>query len=179
MTQKTEIKSSKFKLALMLIFSFIFIALGVFLVKNPEHFVSYRYKNIEYIRIMGIVLVLFCSVAFVYIPKKLFDKKSGLILDDIGINDNSSAVSVGLIRWTDIISIRTEKVRSTNFLIISVSNPEKYIKSSNKLTGVLLKANMKMYGSPLSISSSGLKCDFLDLEKIIKTEFEKHKKPNS
>ena len=43
-----------------------------------------------------------------------------------------------------------------------------------------MKANMKMYNTPLSVSSTALKYSFENLENLIETEFEKYKeKPNS
>jgi hypothetical protein len=178
--RKIEIPTSRTKLILMFIVSILFAVGGIILAKNPEEFISYRYRNPEIIRIVGIFAVCFFCLVGIYIVPKLFDKKPGLILDENGIIDNSSAVSVGLILWKDIISIRTEKVQSTKFLIIEVDNPEKYVSGSSKFKNFLLKANMKMYGTPLSISSNGLKYNFNNLEELIKMEFEKHKeRPNS
>ncbi len=65
---------------------------------------------------------------------------------------------------------------STKFLLIGVENPEKYIgKAKSGIKARLMKTNMKMYGTPLSITSNTLKYDFNELEKLIQTEFEKNK----
>lgn len=174
--QKIEIPTSRTKLILILIGSILFTVGGIYLTKNPEEFISLRYRNPDVIRIVGIVAVCFFGLVGVYIVPKLFDKKPGLILDHNGLTDNSSAMSVGLILWKDIISIRTIKVQSTKFLIIKVKNPKKYLSGSNKFKSFLLKANMKMYGTPVSISSNGLKYNFNKLEELVKMEFEKYKK---
>ena len=173
--RKIEIQTSKVKLILMLFGSVLFSIGGFLLAKNPENFTSFRHSNIEFIRISGITALCFFGLILIYIILKLFDKKPGLIIDDDGITDNSSGVSVGLILWKDIVSIHTEKIQSTKFLIIRVDNPEKYIAGSYRFKKNLLRANMKMYGTPLSISSNGLKSNFNGLEELIKTEFEKHK----
>ena len=39
----------------------------------------------------------------------------------------------------------------------------------------LMRSNMKMLGTPLSITSNNLKYDFRELEKLIQTEFERNK----
>ena len=58
---------------------------------------------------------------------------------------------------------------STKFLLIKLSNPEKYIeKAKNEMTARLMRTNIKMYGTPLSITSNTLKYDFEKLEKLIK-----------
>lgn len=173
--QKIEIPTSRTKLILILISSILFVVGGIYLTKNPEEFISLKFRNPEIIRIVGIVAVCFFGLVCIYVVPKLFDKKPGLILDDNGITDNSSAISVGLILWKDIISIRTIKVQSTKFLIIKVKNPKKYLSGSSKFKNFLLKANMKMYGTPLSISSNGLKYNFNNLEELVKMGFEKHK----
>ncbi len=64
---------------------------------------------------------------------------------------------------------------STKFLLIEVKNPEKYIKNAKGgMKARFMKTNMKMYGTPLSITSSTLKYGFNELEKLIQTEFEKY-----
>jgi hypothetical protein len=69
---------------------------------------------------------------------------------------------------------------STNFLLIAVRNPEKFIKNASKIKASSMKANMKMYNTPLSVSSTALKYSFENLENLIETEFEKYnEKPNS
>lgn len=109
--------------------------------------------------------------------KKLFDKKAGIIIDSNGIMDNSSATSVGLIKWNDITGIKIKRVITTKFLLISVSNPEEYIaKSKSKMTSKLMRQNMKISGTPINITSSALKYNFKELEKIVRAEFEKNKK---
>ncbi len=53
---------------------------------------------------------------------------------------------------------------------------DKYIgKAKNRVQTKLLKANMNMYDTPLSITSNTLKYDFQELEKIIQAEFKKIK----
>ena len=178
--RKIEIPTSIIKLILTLIGCTLAVALGFYLAKNPEYFISFKFRSPQFIRIVGIITVCLFSLAWLYIIPKLFDRKPGLILDEKGITDNSSFISVGLILWKDIVSIRTGKIKSNKFLIIDVCNPEKYVKGYGKVKTLLLKANIRLYGTPLSISSNGLKYNFKNLEKLIQTEFEKYKeKPNS
>jgi hypothetical protein len=173
--QKIEIPISRIKLILILIGSILFVILGIYLAKNPEDFLSFRHRNPEIIRIVGVFSACFFGLIGFYVVIKLFDNKPGLILDEIGITDNSSAIAYGLIFWKDIVSIRTEKIQTTQFLIIEVNNPEEYIKNSSKFKKLLFKTNFKIYGTPLSINASGLKTNFKKLEALIQTEFEKHK----
>jgi hypothetical protein len=179
-----EIPLSKKKIILLLLASIGLISGGIWMVINPENagrFFNpitkrFFYLNSELIQIIGIVGILFFGAAAIYGLTKIFDKKIGLILDSNGITDNSNASSIGLIEWNDILGIRTKQVMSTKFLLIDVVNPEKYLgKAKNGIQSRLMKANMNMYETPLSITSNTLNYDFGELEKLIQTEFKKNK----
>jgi hypothetical protein len=183
MIHKTEIPSSKIKLILMLIGASVFIIGSYPLFENPEQFISYRFRSVEFIKGVGLFNLIFFSLAWIYIPIKLFDKKPGLVIDENGIYDNSSAVSVGLILWNDIDSIKLvyaiEKRKSSRFLLINVHNPEEYFDRSNRFKKMLLNLNTKLYGTPLTIGLAGLKYNRERLEKLIILNYEQYKeKPN-
>ena len=179
MNDKIEIPLSKNKIILLTIGSFLFVIAGIWLFANSTEFQNHSMRllrNPMVVKSVGIISVLFFGATGVYGIRKLFDKKVGLIIDKNGITDNSNASSIGLIEWKDILEIKTEQVMSTKFLLIEVNNPEKYIeKAKNGMKARLMKANMRMYGTPLSITSNTLKYDFNKLEKLIQTELEKNK----
>jgi len=177
---KIEIQISKTKISLLLIGALIFVILGILFSLTPEKFTTTIFRNPQIIRIVGIVAVLFFGAAGIYGLRKLFDKSVGLTIDDYGITDNSNASSVGLIDWADILDIKTEQVMSTRFLLIFVDNPDKYLERVNGFKRKLMKGNMKMYGTPLSITSNTLRYDFSDLERLIKGKLieKKVKMPN-
>jgi hypothetical protein len=162
-----EIPLSKTKIFLILVLAIVFVILGILFTITPETFISTVFRNPQTIRLGGIASVLFCGSGVIYGIRKMFDKRIGLKIDENGITDNTNAVSVGLINWTDITEIKTEQVRSTKFLLIFTSNPDKYLDRVGALQRKIMKANMFMYGTPLSISSNTLKYNFVDLEKMI------------
>ncbi|RQO38079.1 hypothetical protein DBR39_14480 [Chryseobacterium sp. KBW03] len=93
------IKSSNKKFLLSIIGSLIFIFLGGWLAINPEKFVSAIFKNTFFMRIAGIASLLFFGfVLLTIIKKRLSDKNMGIIINELGIIDNSSFASVGLIK---------------------------------------------------------------------------------
>lgn len=179
MKNKIEIPLSKNKLFLGIGGSILFVILGVWLFNNSTEFQDFIIpfmRNPTVIKSIGIIGMLFFGATGIYGIKKIFDKKVGLIIDENGITDNSNASSIGLIEWNDITEIKTEQVMSTKFLLIKVENPEKYIgKAKNRIKANLMRVNMNMYETPLSITSNTLKFDFGELEKLIQTEFEKNK----
>ena len=166
---------------LALLGSTLIFILGILFIFNPEKFVSAVFRNSIFIFLAGILACLFFGYISIIISKKLFDNKVGLTVNEKGIIDNTSGMEIGLIEWSDIIDIRTGQVKSTKFLLIDVTDSEKYLKKVNPFKARMMKLNSKMYGTPLSISSNSLKCSFDELEKTIKNQFEKNKTrvPNS
>ncbi|CEJ71598.1 hypothetical protein BN1195_03947 [Chryseobacterium oranimense G311] len=162
-----EIKSSKVKILLLILGSLGFVVLGTFFTVSPERFVSTIFRNSFFIRIAGILAMLFFGFSFFLLLKSFLTKDFNLIINEVGIINNSSYVSVGLIKWEDITSIEKATVMSTSFLLINVKSPQKYINACNGLGKKILKANFKTYGTPISISSSTLSYNFDELEKVI------------
>ena len=179
MKERIEIPLSKYKIVLAIGGSILFVFLGVWLVTHSNDFQSTSLsilRNPIVIKSVGIIAILFFGATGTYAFKKLFDKKLGLILDRNGITDNSNASSIGLIEWNDISAIKTRQVMSTQFLLIYVINPEKYIgKGNSKLKIRLMRYNMKMYGTPISITANTLKYSFVKLEQLVQSTFKKHK----
>jgi hypothetical protein len=168
---KIEIPLSKTKLLLASGGSIMFILLAYYLLTNSELHTKFNSTIVKGIAILGIVF--FGSTLF-YGIKKMFDNIIGLTIDDNGIFDNSNASSVGLIEWSDITLILSEQVASTKFLLIFTNKPEEYIARAKGLKKKLMQANNKMYGTPLSISATTLRCNFKDLEKLLKEKLKEH-----
>lgn len=160
MNSEIKIPLNKFKISLLTIGSILFVIAGYFMLWN----------------FIGIIAIIFFGATGVYGLAKLFDSKTGLKIDSNGITDNSNATSIGLIKWKDIYQIRSEQVASEKFIMIDLIDPDKYLdKVKNGLKKRLMKTNMRMYGTPISITSRTLKYNFLELERILRTEFERNK----
>ena len=172
MTEQIEIPLSKNKLTLMLIGSLIFISLGLWFVIKPPTISNPIIGNPTLILTVGIAAILFFGLCAIFIAKKLPDKTPGLIINNQGVTDNSSGVSVGLIPWDDIKGINMTNVANQKFLMLVVKNPDEYI---NRQKGFIKKKAMQMnynsYGSPISISANGLKCNFDELFRILQDKF--------
>lgn len=155
MIDRTEIQLSKSKLFLMVVGSAAFVGLGAWFVLNPSEIEP---SQRTLIRIIGVVSILFFGACLIFITRKMFDQKIGLVIDKDGITDNSNGTSVGLINWEDITEIGTAEVASTKFILIGTTNSNKYInKATNEISKRAMRANTKMYGTPLSIASNTLK----------------------
>lgn len=176
MNEKIEVPLSKKKISLLLLMSTVFVALGILFTTNPAQFVTSLYRSPEIIRIVGIASVVVFGFFMVLLARKFFDKKVGLTIDQNGITDNTSMASVGLIEWADITGLAKVQIASTKILMVQTDKPDKYIdRAGNGLTKRAMKTNYKMYGSPLSITSSSLTMNFNELEQLLRTELEKRK----
>ena len=114
MGQRIEIPLSKRKIILFLIGSIMFVVAGILGIIMPERFNSI-YKSPEFIRITSILGVIFFGLAMVFTFKKLIgNNKFGLVIDEYGITDYSTATSIGLIEWSDIKAIEKINFASKN-----------------------------------------------------------------
>ncbi len=176
MSEKIEIPLSKTKIVLLVLGALIFVIAGVFMILEPSTFITSRFRSENSIRIIGIVSVSFFGLCLILIVRKLFENKVGLIIDDNGITDNSNATSIGLIEWQDITGVEILQIASTKILLLITDKPDKYIdRAKGKMSKRVMKRNLTMYGTPLSIVSTSLKIKFNDLEELIVNELQKRK----
>lgn len=177
MDEKIEIPVSKSKILLLLWGAIIFVVIGVLFIFSPHTFTTSLFSRPEVIRFAGIMAVLFFGMTILFLIRKLFDNKVGLIIDDQGITDHSSGTSVGLVLWEDIQDIEFIRVASTRFILLVTDQPEDYIaKANGTLARKVMKANYGMYGSPICISSSTLKIKFSELQSLLVDEFKKRQR---
>jgi hypothetical protein len=81
MLQSTiDIRSSKTKLAGLLVGAAIFVALGIWFTLELQRAVSPVFQNISLIRVIGIASVIFFGLCGLFILKKLMDNKAALII---------------------------------------------------------------------------------------------------
>lgn len=179
--EKIEIPLSKSKLAKLLVISILFLVIGLWIIiKDPQ--VGNPVFNNPILKIFASYGATLMGLLGVYFfTKKLFDKKPGLVLSEQGIYDNAGAFKFGLIPWSDISEIheRSVEVSLTSkqyFVTIKLVDPDKYIsRETNVLKRKLLVANSKSHGSPVNISTNGLKTNHKELLKLVNAYFEKYK----
>jgi hypothetical protein len=166
--QDIVIPISKQKLILLTIGALIFVGLGILFVTNPEKYTSPIMRDPTFIFISGVASFLFFGLCAPFIFKKLWDKSPGLKITDQGILDNSSGVSAGQIYWEDIEDISVLKIHRQKLIMLQVKNPQAYIdKQTSGFKQKMMALNYKMYGTPLSITSNGLKISFDELLSIL------------
>lgn len=174
--EQIEIPLSKTKMILTFLGSLVFVGLGLWFLTNPPKSNHWLFGNPTIIFTIGLASIIFFGLIAVMIFRKFSDKKPGLTINRLGIIDNSSGVSAGLIPWADIQEIKVTQVMSQKFLMFIVKSPEEYLeKVTNPLKRNAMKMNYKTYGSPISISSNALQTNFGDLHKLLIEKMNEYK----
>ena len=171
--QRIEVPLSKSKNVLMLIGSVAFVAIGLWFVIAPPQIDNSYWGNPTKIAIAGYASIIFFGLCAVVLIRKIPDAKPGLIIDNTGLTDNSSALSAGHILWTDIENISVLEIQKHKMLMLEVKNPQDYINRQNSLFKRKgMELNYKMYGTPLSITANGLKISFQELLTLVTEKFQ-------
>ncbi|MBA9075666.1 STM3941 family protein [Rufibacter quisquiliarum] len=105
---------------------------------------------------------------------KLFDNRPGLVLDKIGINDNSSALGGRLIKWGEVVRLEEREVYGTPFLLVFVTNPEEVIRKEPFIQQKAMRLNYKLYGTPVALSASALTCTFEEMARLVREAYGRH-----
>jgi hypothetical protein len=166
---------SRKKVLLMILAACAFVAIGawMFTLDAATIQAQRRFNNPLIVRAFGLASVIFFGLGGVYAIRKLFDTKPGLVFSRAGILDHSSAVSAGLLPWSEIIGAEVVQIQRQKLLVIKVTDPERYIERGNGLRRALNRANHRMVGSPITISSSALRISFAELVALFNQYYEK------
>jgi hypothetical protein len=167
-----KIPLNKGRMAFLIIVCISFIAVGVFLMMT--HWDQVQYTILAWV--IGLVVLLFFGFAALYLLRKFFDPKPGLVIDDEGIIDNSSFVAAERIYWKNIKDVYVTRVRTSvilgkryqDSLTFSVDNVEEIMARQKGFKKLLMNLNKRYYRSPVQVSSVILKSDFSQLAEIIK-----------
>lgn len=181
MTSSEEkiIELSKTKLWLLILGSFVFIGIGLWMVflDASQIEAQRRFNDPLFIRIIGWIGIVFFGWCGAIGVRKLFDKKPGLIFSREGIIDNSSGVSAGLIPWSEIRGFNVYEIHKQKMLIVLLKNPDKYIEVGSAIKRTLNRTNYKMCGSPVAITSNALNMNFEALLEISHAYFTTYGSP--
>lgn len=167
---------SKIRLAFLFIGALIFVLIGISFIWYPN-FIPIRQRQSIFVVIISLIAILFFGVCMIAIFIKLLDTKSGLIIDERGITDNTAFACAGFIDWDDIVDIVRYDIKSSKFLLVYVKDVDKYVeRQSNSIIKSALKLNNNYLGTPVAITSISLKIRFKELETVVLSEYKKMKK---
>jgi len=163
---------SKGKTFLLLLGAVAFVLASIWLWSIAD--VQTRYNPL-YAKAVAAAGAFFFGLCAIYGGFKIFDNRPGLIIDESGIVDNSSAVAAGRIPWDDVVALNVSEIAGQRFVTVVVVEPQKYASRGSAFGRMLNAANMKMSGSPINISSNSLQMNFDALVQVLTDGFEAHK----
>jgi hypothetical protein len=175
-TDEIIIPLSKSKLTLLMLGSIIFVGAGLWFLISPPEIKHPIFGNSTLIFSAGLASIIFFGLMTFFYAKKLPDNKPGLIIGTDGIIDNSSGIAAGLIKWTDLENISVIEIHRQKLIMLFVKNPQDYIdRQTNGFQRKAMQMNYKMYKTPLSITSNGLKCNFSELLELLESNLKINK----
>jgi hypothetical protein len=175
-SNEISIPLSKSKVIFLTLGSLIFVALGCwFLSGDPTLFRSMGpFSNPILIYGSGLASVLFFGWWAVIWFKKLFDPKPGLVLSEAGIIDNSSGLSAGFIPWSKISAVRPHEIQGQRFIVVLLVDPAPFLDMGGPVKRWFSRTNLKMCGSPITISANALQTDFETLHDLFATHIKQY-----
>lgn len=159
-----EIPRSRGKLALLVLGSAAFVALcgWMLLIDSPEITALHQ--------VVAIAGVAFFGLALLYSLRALFDLRPGLVVREDGFEDRSSPVAVGFVPWHDVTEIAIYKISvrgaSERVLVVKVREPAPYAARGGALARMARRENLRMVGSPITLSSKALRCSLDELAPV-------------
>ena len=144
------IKQNKFQTALYTIFTFVAVVglfcFVIFDMRKLPHDYNFILDNaVIYwgFKILCFVGCFFAAAGGIYFFKQMFSKEPLIKICDEYFYDNSSAISLGKIAWSEM----ERAYIKGGFLNIQLKDPEQYFKKKNRLQMLMIKGNHKLgYG---------------------------------
>lgn len=122
----------------------------------------------------GALLFMPCTV---YLFWRAIHPKAVMTIDDSGITDNSSAIAVGFIPWSQITAIQLTPHMSQVYFSIRVLNVESLLKSLSPKTRKLIRMNMSMGLPPVNIQFNTTATPVTAAFDWASTVFKRHQNP--
>ncbi len=157
-------RSRVITLSAVILFALAMVALGIFLwIQAPR---QTRFDP-AIGQIGAALLIGLFALLGIALGVQVLKRAPALVIDDDGIVDNSTLVSVGRVPWHDIQEIRATVVGAERFLTLNVVDPAKYVRQGNVLKRCFNALNLRFYGSPVHISANALAISFDGLAAIV------------
>jgi hypothetical protein len=134
---------SKLKLLLVALGSLSFVVLGIFLPTMTTDM---------YVVLIGTYVgVPFFGLCFLYAIYRLIFRKPSLIIANVGLFDNASALGAGLIRWTEISEVYIYEYMGQRMIGIIVNDPKAVMARQPAFKRFMARMNSDLVGTPFNI----------------------------
>jgi hypothetical protein len=171
--EEIRVPLSKIKMLLIMIGAIIFVGIQIVFWFIPT---DYNVIFVPLGRTTSFIGIPFFALCSFYATKKLFDKTPGLLINNDGVTDNSSAISAGFIGWANILGFKIVSLGGDRRSIaILVNNSDEIIGMQKGLKQKAMTFNLRKYRTPVLIPDVTLKCDLDELNQKLNTALEQKK----
>lgn len=148
------------KFAVLMVIAFLIVILALifdFRTENSSGIFAVLYQNkvvyniFRALLFLCMIIIAYCLIFILIRAKK---GKHLLVVDENGITDNSSAISLGYIPWCDIERVYVDSFINTDFIEVELKNNEIYLEKVNLLKRKAIIANLKLGHQAVCISLS-------------------------
>jgi hypothetical protein len=144
----------KIRIFILGLLSFFFVALGVLFL----YLASIADGDVWVLRVVGIISIVFFGFCLLYYVYSFLSSKPALIINDEGIQDNSSYSAAGMVKWEEILDIRWVNVQRQVFLGLVTHDPLLIINRTKGFKKVMNKINQRMIETHVNIPVRILAC---------------------
>jgi hypothetical protein len=137
-----------------------FVALGVFFIREPG-------RHGLWAQLIGAVSVAFFGAVGAAILFRLMRPGPAILIDDDGILDDASGVSLGRIRWDQVGEIQEYRVNDQAFLGIRLKDLDVLIAQQPFWKRRLVRANLQMGAAAVNIPQASLGIKLSELRREI------------
>lgn len=162
-------KRSKFNLIFMFVGSLAFVGLGFFIIiaasADSAHWLKW---------LLGVPTILFFGWTAGTSIQMFYSDVSGLVVSELGIEDSSSKVRLGMVPWSAVAAIEVTSVHQQKFISILLHEPEKFVQDLCGISKFIARMNMHFYQTPFHITSNGLVASHDEVHKAVVDYYESY-----
>jgi hypothetical protein len=137
------------KLATLAFGAFIFVVVGIFIIRDTSLPLIIRY-------IGGYFGSGFFGICLAYGMIRLLKPIPSVIISNEGLFDNASATGAGMLRWSEIADVKIYSFMRQRFLGIIPHNPEEIFRRQGALKRCLMQLNRRLVQAPFNIPENAL-----------------------
>ncbi|MCH2233543.1 MAG: hypothetical protein MK078_04760 [Crocinitomicaceae bacterium] len=164
--EELHLRPSRKKWTKRLIIAIILLVGGFFMAYVLSQYVAQVPE--WFLLVFGHILIAYAVVMILMSRQALSGKNKGLTFSKDGINDQSSIIAYGEIKWKEISEIVLEKQNNAYKILVIVKKPKSYVESaSNNAIRTLREKNMDDYGTPVFFESNHFEFNLEEFEEFL------------
>jgi hypothetical protein len=169
---KIVIPVRRSRIPILFFFGISASAFFLFLFITDDRSLPFFYLRAFYLVLLGYAGTI-TTISLLDYLKTVFDKNASLVLSDKTLEDHLSILSCGSVPWGDVSGVAIKKTKGFNlyFLVVTLTDDDKYLKNKNPVLRFFLKKYIRIYGGIMVISDKRIRYDIQKLRDDIFERF--------